>query len=121
MYLYLIGRVYWAETTSDFLIGKVLLMHKMMSFKVLVAFLALEVFSLQFLNMVIVAFSALGRNMTIHEFSNVQDYRHLFVTEPVKKGFDEAVYKNVHRKVPCYKFMLNPFLFFFSCTRKRLN
>lgn len=114
----MIGRVYWVETSSEFLIGKVLMVHKMMSFKMLIAFVALELCTLISLDTFLTAWCALGRNMTINEFKNVQDYRHLFVIEAIRKGFDDAVYRNDHKKVSCCRFLVNPFLFFFPKSRR---
>lgn len=117
LYLSLIGRSFWASAASEFLLGRLILTHKMMGLKVLTAFVMLEVYTAHVLERCLVIFNALGHGMTINEYANAQDYKYLFQAEAVKKGFDECTMKNTHKKVSFCRFLANPFTFFVTCSR----
>jgi len=121
IYIYLIGKAHWTENTSEFFLGKVMLTHQIMSNKVLMAFLMLEVYTGYLLERCLLIWSALGHNMTINEFSHAQNYRYLFEVELVKITLQEKTFKYVHKSVSFCRFMVAPFVFFFfACSRKPL-
>ena len=68
IYIYYIGKAHWSQNASEFLIGKLMLTHSMMTSKVLTAFVMLEVYTCHLLDRCLLAWSALGRRMTINEF-----------------------------------------------------
>lgn len=121
LYIYLIGRAHWTESTSKFFLGKLMLTHYMMSNKVLTAFLILEVYTVYLLDRFLLTWSALGHNMTINEFSHAQNYRYLFEVELVKLTQEEKTFKYAHKSVSFCRFMTAPLLFFFACSRKPLH
>ena len=63
------------------------------------------------------AFSALGLNMTLNEYTHVEQYKYLYDIEGVKKGFDDCLLRHGHKPVSTLSFLVNPFIFFFSCKR----
>ena len=121
LYLYLIGRAHWTDSASEFLIGKLMLTHSMMSSKVLVSFLILEAYAIYILDQCLVAFNALGNGLTINEYTNAKDYKYLFTLDKVKKSFDDYTVRHAHNKVSLGRFLVNPFLFFCACSRKPLR
>ena len=64
--------------------------------------------------------SALSYNMTLNEFSHADSYAYLFTHVRVKKNFDESKIKNDYNRVSLARAILNPFSFFFDCSRKSL-
>ena len=82
--MYLIGRVFWTDSASDFLIGRLILTHQMMSTKVFTAFVILEFYTLRLLDRSLLALSAIANRMTINEYRHIQDYSYLTTVERVK-------------------------------------
>ena len=95
-------------------------MHWNMSFGTLFVFFALELYTIYYLEKCLHAFSALSYNMTLNEFSHTDSYAYLFNRVRVKKNFDESKIKNDYNQVSFARSVLNPFSFFFDCSRKSL-
>ena len=74
----MIGRAHWSENASEFFIGRLMLTHSMMSSKVFTAFVMLEVYTCYLLDRCLLAWFALGRDMTINEYSRPQHYDYLY-------------------------------------------
>ena len=71
-----------------------MLTHWDMSFGTFIVFIALEFYTVYFVEKFLQAFSALGREMTINEFSHTEASKYLFSPVSVKKRFDESKVKN---------------------------
>ena len=96
-------------------------MHWDMPFATLLVMVFLEFYTLDFLQKCLLAISALGRGMTLNEFSHTEQYRYLFEPVSIKKNFDESKVKHDYERVPFSRTLLNPFKFFFDCSRKPLK
>ena len=118
LYIQMIGRAYWTDTVSEFLIGKLILTHQMMSSKELTAFIMLEFYTLYMFERCLLFLSAVCRGLTINEFAHPETYKYLFYAERVQKGFDDCTVRNVHRRVSFLRStFINPLLFFSPCRR----
>ena len=121
IYLYLIGRAHWTESASEFLLGKIMLAHSMMSSKVFVTFIMIEFFFLHMLSKVLLSLNALGNGLTVNEYANAKNYKYLFHVEKVRKSFDDFTVRHGHQEISAGRFFANPFIFFFNCARKPLR
>ena len=89
IYIHLIGRFNWLEASSEFFVGKLMQTYWNMSFTTLIVFIALQYYTLHFLEKCLKTVSALSRGMTLNEFSNPELYKYLYSPVSVKKRFDE--------------------------------
>ena len=82
--LYLVWSKYWKECTVEYSILKPIQIHQLMPYGVLIPAAVLEFYTLHMLDNCIHAMSSILANMTLNQYSNVQNYKYLFEPQLVK-------------------------------------
>ena len=75
-------------------------MHWNMPIVTLFVFISLELYTVEFIEKNLHAFSALSHEMTLNEFSHTESYKYLFNPVLVKKNFDQSKVKNDYNLKP---------------------
>ena len=123
IYFYLIGRQYWTDSASEFFVGKIMLIHSMMSNKVFTAFLILEFYTLYLLQFCLAMITAIFCGMTLNEYMNVQNYPYLYTVEKVRLLEDNKDSKKrivyYHKRVNMCLAIYNLVVFFCCGNKKR--
>ena len=75
----------------------------------------LEFYTLHILGDCIHALSAIYANMTLNQYSNVQQYKYLFERQLVRGRVRGGAMRTFHKEVSCFHAVLNLIVFFCTC------